>query len=76
VVRLGKQLRVFIPNAPNICLKLLLAGAYPGRIMPFGYLDALVTEQNRNSLEWHSSQQQIHRKGVAKAVWVAILNLG
>ena len=74
VVRLAKCLGVGFPNALNISLKLLLPSTYPGRIVLFCNLDALVAEQDRYPLQWNSLQQQVHCKRVPKPVRVSSVN--
>jgi len=51
-LRYHERHRVLFPNALQILLKLLLAGAYPGRIVSLSNPHALVSEKNRDPFGW------------------------
>ena len=62
------QNRIQLPCARNISLKLLLARADPGVVMPLGNAHTLVSQENRDALDWHTSKQEFHCERIAEAM--------
>src|SRR5215469_12167162 len=60
--------RIALPCPRYIGLKLFLARAHPGVVMLFCDAHALMSEQDRDTLDGHARKQQLHSKRIAEAM--------
>jgi len=63
--------RILAPSAAQIGFELLLARTYPRRVMALSDANARVTEQDRNTLQWHSREQKLHSECIPESVSMA-----
>jgi hypothetical protein len=61
-----------LPGAPNIGLQLLLTRTDPRRVMLLRDTHALMTQEDRHSLNRHARKQKFNRKRISKAMRVAV----
>jgi hypothetical protein len=74
-LRLHERYRILLEHAPQVLLKLLLAGGYPRRVMSFSNPHAMVSKKHGDAFDGDSSQEQFHGKRVSHSVRVAAGNL-
>ncbi len=68
------RLRRYVPSAPYVRLKLLLARTHPRRVMLLSHLNAAVTEHHGNAVHRYAGLEQLDRESVPEAVRVAVWN--
>lgn len=66
--------RVPRPSAAHVGFCLFLPLTNPRAVVLLRNLNVLMPEKNRDALNRHTRQEKFGRKGVAKAVGMAILN--
>ena len=74
-LRSNEQKRISRPRPSYIRFGLLLPFTNPGAVMALSNLDALMPEQNRDSLQRNAFQQKLGGKRVTKSMCVAVWNL-
>ena len=67
--------RILAPCTLQIGFELLLARAYPRRVMTLGDANAGMTEQDRNTVQRHTRKQKLDSECIPESVSMAVWNL-